>query len=104
MLNLLVVADRRGAVQQLRLCRQTCKGTFPESGKIDKTLGFGSVLYYDPVYSTDVINNLYNTRNEYIEAANGYKVSERKGPLTTRSRMFTMLTSIQDSRRCTEYE
>ena len=75
---------------------------FPVSGKIDKTLGFGSVLYYDPVYSTDVINNLYNTRNEYIEAANGYKVSEGKDPDYSfedvyNAHKYTRLTSLYSS-------
>lgn len=75
---------------------------FPVSGKIDKTLGFGSVLYYDPVYSTDVINNLYNTRNEYLEAANGYKVSEGKDTDYSfedvyNAHKYTRLTSLYSS-------
>lgn len=75
---------------------------FPVSGKIDKTLGFGSVLYYDPVYSTDIINNLYNTRNEYLEAANGYKVSEGKDPDYSfedvyNAHKYTRLTSLYSS-------
>ena len=75
---------------------------FPVSGKIDKTLGFGSVLYYDPVYSTDIINNLYNTRNAYLEAANGYKVSEGKDPDYSfedvyNAHKYTRLTSLYSS-------
>lgn len=53
---------------------------FPISGEIDPSLGFGSVIYYDPVYSTDIINNLYDARDEYVVAANGYNTTEGNNP------------------------